>query len=129
MLRLSLKIRPVIVGVIFSCLITSNTFAIETTGFRQFEEIVVLGLSEYERKGAKAAINIWVDDGPLEGSEEASKHVEVLKTFESEYGKFRSGEMVHEHQIVSSTRIVYMVFNYEQRPLYSRFIVFRGEHR
>ncbi len=94
-----------------------------------FAEVVGLGIADYDRKGAESAMNRWVEDGPLEGTDIASQHVDFLKNFESEFGSFRRGDIVQRSLVGNSVQLFYLVLAYERKPLFARFIVFKTTNR
>jgi hypothetical protein len=91
--------------------------------------VVLSGLDGYKAKGAEEAVRLWVRDSPLEGSNDATSQVTVLRQAEQFYGAYQWYEVVRTREVSPRTMVVYLVLNYERGPLFSRFTVYRSNHR
>jgi len=94
-----------------------------------FAELISLGIADYDRKGAESAMNRWVENGPLEGSEITSQNLDFLNNFESKFGGFQKGEIIQRSLMGNSVQLFYVVLAYERKPLFARFIVFKATNR
>jgi hypothetical protein len=91
--------------------------------------VVVSGLDGYKAKGAEEAVRLWVKDSPLEGSKDAETQVSALRQIEELYGAYQWFEVVRIREITPRTMVIYLELDYERGPLFTRFTIYRSNHR
>jgi hypothetical protein len=90
---------------------------------------IMSGLDGYKTKGAEEAIRLWIKDSPIEGSKDAMTQADTLRQAESLYGAYQWYEIVRTREISPHTIVIDIVLDYERGPLFTRFVVYRANHR
>jgi hypothetical protein len=88
---------------------------------------IAAGMAAYRDEGLEAAMKIWLKNTPQGFSEGDVSNANLLNLVSDQYrfGKFRQFEVASVRQIAPSTRIYYLVLNYDNGPVFARFIVYR----
>ena len=89
---------------------------------------IAAGMAAYRDEGLDAAMKIWLKNIPQGYGAPETLNANLLNTVSEQlqYGKFRQFEVASVRQIAPSTRIYYLVLNYDNGPVYARFIVYRS---
>jgi len=90
-------------------------------------KIILSGLEAYKAEGAEAAIKAWIKDSSIEGSKDALSQANVLRTVQDYYGAYKTFDVIRTRNLSPTTRVIYMILDYEKGPLFSKFVVYRAE--
>jgi hypothetical protein len=90
-------------------------------------QVVISGLQTYKDKGATEALKTWLKASPLEGSKDALTQANNLRQIEDYYGSFKKYEVLATRTVSSSTRMDYVVLNYDKGPLFARFVSYKTD--
>lgn len=118
MKRLSILLFMLLISVVFA----SYSVAQENEPISVIEK----GLNAYKNKGAKAAVEAWIQGSALEGSKEALSQANNLRQIEDFYGTYEDFEIIKINNLSKRMVIVAMVLNYQNGPLFSRFDLFKN---
>ena len=84
--------------------------------------VVIRGLDVYAKEGdPKAAMNSWLKGSALEESKKALGQSNNLRQIQDIYGKYKSYEIIKDHQISKRVHTVLVVFHYQKGPLFGIF--------
>ena len=100
-----------------------------TTPASVLPPVIVSGLDGYKSKGAEEAIRLWIRDSPIEGSKDAMAQADTLRQAENLYGAYQWYEIIRTREISPRTLTIDLVLDYERGPLFTRFVVYRSNHR
>jgi hypothetical protein len=92
---------------------------------REVPGIVREGLQAYKLQGADAALKAWLKRSPIEANPEAMSQGGMLKTAEGLYGSYQAYQVKFVGVPSRSTRLVYLVMDYERGPLFAKFVTFK----
>lgn len=90
-------------------------------------KVVLSGLESYKAEGPEAAIKAWLKGSPIEGSKDALSQANMLRQVQDYYGAYKSFDLIRSRNISPTTRIVYIVMDYEKGPLFAKFVVYKAE--
>lgn len=117
----------------FSCLTTALAQSYDEYPRRTpnaiLPPVIVSGLDGYKTKGADEAIRLWIKDSPIEGNKDAMTQADTLRQAENLYGPYQWYEVIRTREISPRTIVIELVLDYERGPLFTRFVVYRANHR
>ncbi len=127
-MRVSIKICCLVVLLLVAtCAIPRWTTAAEENASPTIPKIVLVGLDAYKASGANAAMKAWLKGSPLENEKQATSQVAIFKQIESYYGSYKSYEIAQIRELSTSTKIVYLVMNFEKGPVFTSFVCYKTE--
>jgi hypothetical protein len=91
--------------------------------------VILSGLQAYKDKGPDEAVRIWIKDGPIDGSKEALSQGNNLRQVQEFYGAYQLFEVVSAYEIGRRTRIFYLTLDFENGPVFAKFVVYQANHR
>ena len=88
---------------------------------------IAAGMAAYRDEGLDAAMKIWLKNAPQgpSGSEKSNADLLIAAPQQYQYGRFRQFDVASVRQLSPSTRIYYLILNYDNGPVFARFIVYR----
>jgi hypothetical protein len=88
---------------------------------------IAAGMAAYRDEGLDAAMKIWLKNAPQgsSGSEKSNADLLIAAPQQYQYGRFRQFDVASMRQLSPSTRIYYLILNYDNGPVFARFIVYR----
>ena len=92
--------------------------------------IIADGLNAYKQSGPEAAIKVWIKGSPMEKKDKTgaiSGYAKSFEDIEKYYGPFRSHHLIETKEITPLSRLVTLGMNFEQGPLFARFMIYKGE--
>ncbi len=89
--------------------------------------IILSGLDAYKAKGPEDAVKAWLKGSPLEGSKEALTQANGLRQVQDYYGAYLGFDLVAQRDISSSTHIYYLILNFENGPLFAKFLLYHKQ--
>lgn len=98
-------------------------------GVEDLPPVIVSGLQAYKDKGPDEAVRLWIKDSPIDGSKEALSQANSLRQIQDFYGAYQSFEVISAYEIGHRTRIFYLTLNFENGPLFAKFVVYQSNHR
>ena len=98
------------------------------TAVDDLPQIIANGLQAYKDKGPEEAVKAWIKGGPVDGSKDALSQANNLRQVQDYYGAYQTFEIVSSKDISPKTRIVYLVLDYENGPLFAKFVAYKAEH-
>jgi hypothetical protein len=90
-------------------------------------KVIVSGLDAYKAEGPDAAVKAWIKGSPVEGSKEALSQANNLRQVQDFYGTYKTFHLIQSRNLGPTSRMVYLVLDYEKGPLFAKFLVFRAE--
>lgn len=99
----------------------------QTSTEAQVPKIIDSGFDAYKATGPDDAIKAWLKGSPIEGSKDAMSQANVLRTVQEYYGAYRSWDFVSTRNLTPSTRILYLVIDYEKGPLFGKFVIYHAD--
>jgi len=90
-------------------------------------KVLEAGFDAYRAGGPDEALRVWLRNSPLEGTPEIGKADQALHAAQAQFGQWRSFDIVSDHTISASTRVIYMTLDYDKGPLYAKFILYRTD--
>lgn len=99
-------------------LITGSVFA--------KEDIIESGFKAFKEGGANMAWPAFVKGGPMEGSKEIVAQAAQFGQIGAYYGNYVSHEYISEKVLSENNKIVYLILNLENGPLFSRFYLYKN---
>lgn len=91
--------------------------------------VILSGLQAYKDKGPDEAVRIWIKDSPIDGSKDALSQANNLRQVQDFYGAYQTFELISAYEIGRRTRIFYLTLDFENGPLFARFVVYQSNHR
>lgn len=91
--------------------------------------VIVSGLQGYKDKGPDEAVRLWIKDSPIDGSKEALNQANNLRQVQNFYGAYQFFEVISAYEIGHRTRIFYLTLDFENGPLFAKFVVYQSNHR
>jgi hypothetical protein len=88
--------------------------------------VIAAGLEAYRNVGLDQAFRAWLRNSPLRWEPAMAA---PLHAAQEEYGTFQSWDVVLIRSLSPSTRILYLVFNYQQGPVFAKFVVYQAEQQ
>jgi len=89
--------------------------------------VIVSGMEAYKAKGPDEAVKAWIKGSPIEGSKDALSQANALRQVQDFYGAYRSFEVIGTRDLSSKTRILYLILDYDNGPLFAKFVVYHTE--
>ncbi|HTV14309.1 MAG TPA: hypothetical protein VME68_06315 [Acidobacteriaceae bacterium] len=89
--------------------------------------ILEAGFDAYRAGGPDEALRVWLRNSPLEGTGEIGKADQVLHAAQIQFGQWRSFDIISDHTISRSTRVIYMTLDFDKGPLFAKFVLYRTE--
>ena len=80
----------------------------------------------YKTDGARQFINTLVNDGPMEGNIEIRSQIAILEKVEAYYGKYKSYDILDIKRFSDSTRLIYLLINFEKGAVFGKLIAFKN---
>jgi len=111
----------------FLLLATFARAGVPELGSEEIPKVIVSGLDAYKADGPEAAIKTWLKGSPVEGSKEALSQANILRQIQDFYGAYKGFHLVQSRNIGPTSRILYLVLDYETGPVFFKFEVFRTE--
>jgi hypothetical protein len=87
--------------------------------------IITAGLEAYKNKGPEEAVKTWIKGSPIEGSKEALSQANALRQIQDFYGSYQAFEVIGTRDLSLRTRILYLVLDYDNGPLFAKFLVYK----
>ena len=119
--------RPVMAGLLFLTFVPCIRAGTPATGSDEVPKVIVSGLDAYKAEGPDAAVKAWIKGSPVEGSKEALSQANNLRQVQDFYGAYKTFHLIQSRNLGPTSRMIYLVFDYEKGPLFARFLVFRAE--
>lgn len=91
--------------------------------------VILSGLQAYKDKGPEEAVRIWIKDSPIDGSKAALSQANNLRQVQDFYGAYQFFEVIRAYEIGRRTRIFYLTLDFENGPLFAKFVVYQANHR
>ena len=88
--------------------------------------IITAGLDSYRNVGLDQAFRAWLRNSPLHWDPAMAK---PLREAQEQYGTFESWDVVDVRALSPGTQIVYLVMNYQQGPMFAKFVVYQTEQQ
>jgi hypothetical protein len=85
------------------------------------------GMDAYKATGPDDAVKAWIKGSPVEGSKDALSQANLLRQVQDFYGAYRNFDVVSARELSTSTRIIYVILNYDKGPLFAKFVIYRAE--
>jgi hypothetical protein len=98
-------------------------------GVEDLPPVILSGLQAYKDKGPDEAVRLWIKDSPIDGSKEALGQANNLRQVQNFYGAYQFFEVLSAYEIGRRTRIFYLTLNFENGPLFAKFMVYQSNHR
>jgi len=120
--------------VLFTCALLFGQLALAApsdkpkTAVDDLPSIITNGLQAYKDKGPEEAVKTWIKGGPLDGSKDALSQSNSLRQIQDYYGAYQSFEAVSDKSLSPRTRIIYLVLDYENGPVFAKFAIYKAEH-
>jgi hypothetical protein len=92
-------------------------------------KVILSGLDAYKAEGPEAAVKVWIQGSAIEGSKDALSQANLLREVQDYYGAYKSFDVIRSRNLSPTTRIIYIILDYEKGPLFARFVVYRVEQR
>jgi hypothetical protein len=89
--------------------------------------IIVSGLNAYKDKGPDEAVQAWTKGSAVDGSKDAFTQANSLHQIQDYYGVYRGYEVMTTRNLTRSTRVIYMVLDFDKGPLFAKFVVYRSD--
>jgi hypothetical protein len=89
--------------------------------------IIVTGLQAYKDKGPEEAVKAWIKGSAIDGSKEALSQANNLRQIQDFYGAYREFEFLSVKELSPTTRVIYLIIDFEKGPLFAKFVVYRSE--
>jgi hypothetical protein len=89
--------------------------------------ILTSGMEAYKPGNAEQAIKDWTKNSPLEGTQAGTDAINNLRHAQSIFGPFQWFDIIFNREISPRVRIIYLSMNYENGPLFSRFVFYRTD--
>ncbi|MHB8412326.1 MAG: hypothetical protein ACYDDI_10330 [Candidatus Acidiferrales bacterium] len=90
-------------------------------------KIVLSGLEAYKAEGPEAAVKAWIKGSPSEGSKDALSESNILRQIQDFYGAYKTFDVISFRNLSPTTRITYLILDYEKGPLFAKFVSYRTE--
>ncbi len=87
---------------------------------------VAAGLDAFRASGPEAAVTAWVRGGPHDGSKDALGQAASLRRVQVYFGPFDSYDVVAIRDVTPTVRLVFVVMNFKNGPLFAKFVAFKG---
>src|ERR1700685_4151036 len=91
----------------------------QAQGADEVPQIVLSGFGAYRTDGPDAAVAAWIKGSAIEGSKEALGQSNILRQIQLYYGAYKSFEFVHARSVTASTKVIYMVIDFEKGPMFA----------
>jgi hypothetical protein len=88
--------------------------------------ILTAGLDSYRNVGLDQAFRAWLRNSPLHWEPAMAA---PLRAAQEQYGTFESWDVIDDHALAPTTQIVYLVMNYQQGPVFAKFVVYQTEQQ
>jgi hypothetical protein len=88
-------------------------------------KVILSGMEAYKADGPEAAVKAWIQGSALDGSKDALGQANLLREVQDYYGSYKSFDVIRTRNLSPTTRIVYIIMDYEKGPLFARFVVYR----
>jgi hypothetical protein len=92
-------------------------------------KVILSGMEAYKSDGPEAAVKAWIQGSALDGSKDALSQGTLLREVQDFYGSYKSFDVIRSRNLTPTTRIIYIILDYEKGPLFARFVVYRVEQR
>lgn len=89
------------------------------------DDVIEKGFLAFKSGGASLGWPTFVKGGPMEGSKEILAQAAQFGQVETYYGKYVSHEYILEKNIGTKNKIVYLVLNLDEGPLFGSFYLFK----
>ena len=97
-------------------------------GLAEPRQIIDGAFAIYKSEGPEAFVKKLLEGGPMGGNKDALAQSSMLRSVETYYGKLESFEVADTVELSSKTRTLYLVFNYENGPMFGAVSVFHGKN-
>lgn len=88
--------------------------------------ILISGLDAYRTGGMGQAFRAWLRNSPLPWD---PKMAVALHSAEQEFGPFQGWDIVDVRSLTPTTRVVYLVLNYQLGPVFAKFVAYDTEQQ
>jgi hypothetical protein len=92
----------------------------------ELPENLFRGFELYKAEGPRAALEKWVEGGPLEGRQDLTGQANALRTVQDFYGPYVTHHIVAVRALANSTKFIYVLIDHENGPLFCKFTAFKG---
>lgn len=89
--------------------------------------IVMAGLTAYQNNGLGAAFAAWLKGSPFRCTKDATAQADLLETIQARYGNYRGVEPVFTRAISPSTRVFYLVLDFDNGPVFAKFMLYGAD--
>jgi hypothetical protein len=93
----------------------------------ELPQIILSGLAAYKAEGPEAAVKAWIKGSPVEGSREALSQSNILRQVQDFYGPYKGFHVIRVRNLTPTTRVIYLVLDFEKGPLFTKFTAYRSE--
>jgi len=101
--------------------------AIGQTAPPRIPGIVMAGLTAYQNNGLEAAFASWLKGSPFRGTKDAMAQASLLETIQARYGNYRGVEPIFVRDISPSTRVFYLVLDFDNGPVFAKFLLYGAD--
>jgi hypothetical protein len=101
-----------------------------STSHKSSEDVpafILAGLQAYKEKGPEEAVRVWIKGSALDGSKDALSQANTLRQVQDYYGAYKDYEIVSTWEITPRTRVIYLVLDFDNGPLFSKFLAYRSD--
>ena len=102
---------------------------VKTVTVEDLPPVILSGLQGYKDKGPEEAVRLWIKDSPIDGSKAALSQANNLRQVQDFYGAYQFFEIISAYEIGHRTRIFYLTLDFENGPLFAKFVVYQTNHR
>lgn len=88
--------------------------------------VITAGLDAYRNVGLDQAFRAWLRNSPLHWDPAMAA---PLRAAQEQFGNFQSWDVVDVRSLSPSTRVVYLVLNYLEGPVFAKFVAYQTEQQ
>lgn len=93
----------------------------------EIPKVILSGFEAYKADGPEAAVKAWLKGGPIEGNKDALTQANILRSVQDYYGPIKSFHVIRTKDLGPSSRLTFLVFDYEKGPVFARFLTFQAD--
>lgn len=110
-----------------ACLLSAPLAHSQSEGEPPLPKVLAAGFDAYRAGGPDEALRVWLRNSPLEGTPEIGKADQALHAAQAQFGQWRTFDIISDHTISASTRVIYMTLDFDKGPLFAKFILYRTD--
>ena len=88
--------------------------------------VITAGLEAYRNVGIDQAFRAWLRNSPLHWDPALAA---PLHSAQEQFGPFQDWDVIAVRGLGSTTRIVYLVLDYQDGPAFAKFVLYRTEQQ